>query len=242
MKYIDPSGHDAIPWWTIFRFLAGQLVNNGQISAGDWEHAANTYIPALEKGSNFTVQASAAVQPASGVVEANYVTTASGDFQLYITSGTGIAVGEGASVGYTQGAIYGDGFENADSFKGLAGQISAGGNLPVALGASVDGWAGIDIDTDGEPVLADVYGYDIGPSLGTPGGSVAGTLQNAVPAGDVVKSVLTNTGLIDTPAGQAYNNYAQSVSSFRMKGFGLFACRAAYQCGRWSYKDLNIGK
>jgi hypothetical protein len=91
-------------------------------------------------------------------------------------------------------------------------------------------------------VLAEVYGYDIGPTYGTPGGSWTVTLQNAVPAQNVVKSILTDTGLINTPPGLAYNNYVQSVTSFQIKGFGLFACRAAHQCGSWSYKASSTGR
>ena len=234
LKYIDPSGHDDIPWWAMIKFLAGQLAENGRLSDGDWKQAANTYIPASEKGSNLTVQASGVIPPAAGVIEANYVTTADGDFQLYITSGGGVGGGAGISIGYSQGAIYGDGFANADSFEGMAGQGGGGLNLPVVLGGSVDAWGGLEIGEDGGPALSGVNGYDAGVTAGTPGFSGAITLQNAVPAGDVVNSLLTDTGLIDTHIGQAYNDYAQSVTSFRMNGFGLFACRVAQQCGRWS--------
>jgi RHS repeat-associated protein len=230
---IDPTGHDDVPWWDIIKFLASRLINNHKITDTDWREAANTYLPAANEGSNFTVQASAVVTPGSGVVEANYVTTDDGDFQLFLTYGAGLGLGSpSVAVGYSQGAIIGKGFRTADDFEGTALQLSGGANLKELVGVAGDGWLGIKQSKTGGLELSNVYGYDISATIGTPGGSVALTVQRATPAQNVVYSLLTKSNLIRTRVGQAYDKYVRSVSSFRLDGFGLFVCRAMNQCGR----------
>ncbi|GER79657.1 MAG: RHS repeat-associated core domain-containing protein [Anaerolineales bacterium] len=196
---IDPTGHTDIPWWQIIKFLSGQIIENHTITDVDWKTAANTYIPAVNDGSNATVQGSIA-GPLAGVLEFNAVTTNEGDFQAYFTYGGGTALGAGVAGGVSQGAINGSGFDNADAFAGQALQLSGGGNLPgVFVGATLDGWIGL---TDNQQ-LSNVYGYDYGATIGTPGLSLALTWQEAVPLGD----------------------------GFQMNGFGLFVCRVVEQCG-----------
>ncbi|MBV6397148.1 MAG: hypothetical protein HFACDABA_02753 [Anaerolineales bacterium] len=174
---VDPTGHTDIPWWQIVKFLGGQLIENHTITDADWKTAANTYIPAVNDGSNFTGQVSIGATPLAGVLELNAVTTADGDFQPYFTYGGGPGLGEGVSGGVTQGAINGSGFDSADSFGGQALQLSAGGSVYVGL--TGDGWVGLTDDQQ----LSNVYGYDYGGIFGV-GASVALTWQEAVPLGD----------------------------------------------------------
>ncbi|MCL4272242.1 MAG: RHS repeat-associated core domain-containing protein [Anaerolineales bacterium] len=234
VNYIDPTGHDDVPWWQIIKFFATQLIDNQKITDSDWRTAANTYLPARASGSNLTVQASVVIFPGSGVVEANYVTSENGDFQLYITTGGGAGSGAGAAVGYSQGSIYGTGFVSADDFSGTVVQVAGSGNLPVIyIGAVLDGWFSVS-GADGDIFLGEVYGYDVGATVGTPGVSVSTSVQNAIPAQDVLDEIFTQFGIRDTSFGDKYYNDAKNVSRFGMNGFQLFGCRLAQQCGRWT--------
>jgi RHS repeat-associated protein len=234
-RFVDPSGHEPVPWGQIIVFLISHVIRSGGLTTTDWEDAANTYLPAQNDGSNLAVSATVISPPGAGVVEANYVTTSNGDFQMYITSGAGagasIPTGVGASVGYSQGAM--NGIVDADEFEGGALQLAGGVTLPVVYaGVTADKWWSVQ---DG--VVGEITGYDINGGIGTPGFSGSLTAQNAVKGGDVLKNVLTTLGLEDTEAGIAYQDYVNSVTSFKMRGVGLFACRLAQQCGRWSIAE-----
>jgi len=206
--FVDPTGHDGVPWGDIIKFLVGQLVQNRKITDSDWRTAANTYMPATHKGSNAALVASVVSAPAAVTGELNAVTTSTGDFEAYITLGGGGGLGEGVAAGVTQGGIDGSGFNNAIDFAGDAGQVSVGGNLPVVpIGMTADFWGGME---NGEG--NNIYGWDIGPTVGVPGVSVTATFQRAIPL------------------------FGFKINS----GFGLFVCRAMAQCGRPITKDFDI--
>jgi hypothetical protein len=210
------------------KYVAQQLISNGKIENSDWVNAANIYMPATHAGSNFSVAATVAPVPGGGgVIEANYVTTKKGEFQLFLTHGEGLS-SQGASIGYAMGIVEGK-FTQISDFTGKFAQASIGYNSSSLVGGSVSGWGGL---TGGKPELNGVWGYDFAATLGFPGGSGSIVYGEAIPAQEAVKRLLDKFNASDTEIGKKYIDYAEKVSYRQLSGFGLFVCRAANQCGR----------
>jgi hypothetical protein len=186
-------------------------------------------MPATHAGSNFSVVAS--VGPASGgggVLEANYVTTKRGEFQLFLTHGEGLS-SAGGSIGYAMGVIEGKLFNKTSDFTGKFAQATVGYNSSYLVGGSADVWGGL---TGGKPKLNGVWGYDFATTIGTPGLSGSAVYGEALPAQEAVKGILDKFNVSDTKIGKGYINFIEKTSYAKLSGFGLFVCRAASQCGR----------
>jgi RHS repeat-associated protein len=229
LKYTDPSGHEAIPWWETIKFLLGRAwENGGKLSNQDWAEAADTYAPASHKGANISISDSLVVSNAAFLGEGNIVTTDDGEYGIFMAFGGGGALGlPGFSTTIAQGYIDGN-FETPEQFTGLAGIVTGTYISPYGPGVSISGWSGLNDDLS----LSGIYGYDAGISLGTPGGSVTGVLAYAQPAGDFIESALEKLNLADTPGFSHYAAHAKNIQRGRLEGVWLFACRAANQCGR----------
>ena len=251
-NFNDPSGHK--PCWASKRYscnISGQDVKKsikgakneeklfsilkffgGLFDDDNWRYAANKYLPADHKGSNLTTSVTLGGH-GGGVFEVNYVTTASGEFQIFFTHGSGYVspqIGEAITFGNIDGN-----FNSTNDFTGYSAQAAISASKIIGLGA--DGWVGLKENNAGGLSLSGVYGIDGGPTIGwspkTASGSVV--FSNSTPANKVVRNKLTGAGLMSSPFMRAYANYADEVSyNPGFSGFGLFVCRLAFQCGRGS--------
>jgi hypothetical protein len=108
---------------SMLKFFGNQFLKNGTIKDSDWRYAANYYLPADHKGSNFTASYTAGGW-GGGVFEINYVTTASGEFQIFYTHGEGFVspqIGEAITFSNIDGN-----FNSISDFTGYAVQGAVG--------------------------------------------------------------------------------------------------------------------
>jgi hypothetical protein len=208
----------------------GRAWSNGGLSNSDWIKAANTYVPANHKGANFSSAIVVGLPNSVGtVVETNMVTTADGQYQVFVTPSVG-AVSPQVSFGLAQGYIEGN-FDTPSQFSGIALQAAGGINLPIfPIGASADIWMGLD----GESNPSDVWGWDVSGSVGvgSPGLSGSIVVANAIPVGTAIEGTFTSTGWIDNPIVSWFANYFKKNDHGKLNGPQLLLCRANSQCGR----------
>lgn len=188
-------------------------------------------MPATHQGSNFSAVASFGVEGGGAVIEANYVTTKKGEFQMFMSHGEGLASTQ-AGAGYSMGVIEGKNFRRTSDFSGNYVQGSLGVNSSYVIGGSADAWGGVTTRKGKLPKYSGVWGYDFALTGGTPDPSGSLVFGNAIPANEVVDGALKKLKLSNTRFGQAYSKYAEKVTHFQLSGFGLFVCRTARQCGR----------
>jgi RHS repeat-associated protein len=217
LRYTDPSGHTPVPWGQIIVFLAVRAWQNGRLTNKDWEDAANTYVPAISPGSKESLSVTASFG-AAGIVSATYITTDEGDGELYLEAGGGLATPQ-LSATATDGQIFGEDFEEASNYEGLASQVFGGFTPePEPVGIAGEVWGAGD--------GSDVWGVDAGLSVGVGipiSIGVGGTY--AKPADVVLKKI----GLLENPG---IERFVRQVTYHNWEGPELLVCRAMSMCGR----------
>ena len=198
-------------------FLAVRAWQNGGLANKDWDDAANTYVPAISQGSKESLSLTASIG-AAGIVSATYVTTDDGDGELYFEAGGGLATPQ-LSLTATDGQIFGEDFEEASNYEGLATQIFGGFTPePEPVGIAGEFWGAAD--------GSEVWGVDAGLSAGVGipiSIGVGGT--NAKPA----DTVLEKMGLLQNPV---IERFVRQITYHNWEGPELLVCRAMSMCGR----------
>jgi len=217
VKNTDPTGHwpcDSLgSCFSLATSAATSALNSPLANYAAYE-IAQKYFPATAKGSQAQVSASGSLL--YGIVgEKNVITSADGKLMTFDSSGGGLGTAQ-AGIAVSTGPIFGDGFDSPQDFAGpaLQGSVSVG----LVAGPAADAWTSMSIVSNNgkaQTILGQVWGYDIGISIGASGplpGSVQASVVNAIPLMEEEK---------------------------QLNGVELLACRMLYQCGR--DPDSNSG-